>query len=54
MSEEQITPLNKVTDLSQVRTKGIVQLEKNTFIIKQSNKYLILSIINFLKYYILI
>ena len=48
MSEEQITPLNKVTDLSQVRTKGIVQLEKNTFIIKQSNCLKLLPLFFFL------
>ncbi len=53
MSEEQITPLNKVTDLSQVRTKGIVQLERNTFIIKQSNCLKLLPLFFFyLEYYL--
>ena len=37
MSEEQITPLTKATDISQVRNKGIVQLEPNTFTIKGSS-----------------
>ena len=37
MEEDNISPLNPVTDLSQVRSKGITQLEKNTFTIKGNN-----------------
>ena len=36
MSEDQMSPLTQVTDLSQIRSKGIIQ-ENNTFTIKGNN-----------------
>ena len=47
MSEDLLTPLSKVTDISQVRTKGISQLEPNIFTIKGSTCLKLLPLFSF-------